>query len=128
MSATLTDVPGSSAVLRGGVVSYALAVKEDVLGVDGALLAAEGAVDGSVARQMAEGARRVLGCGIAVATTGIAGPGGAEPGKPVGTVWLAVASEGGVRAVEHRFEGSREEVREASVGAAFGLLEEALGL
>ena len=128
VSATLTDVPGSSAVLRGGVVSYALAVKEDVLGVDGALLAAEGAVDSSVARQMAEGARRVLGCSIAVATTGIAGPGGAEPGKPVGTVWLAVASEGGVRAVEHRFEGSREEVRTASVAAAFGLLEEALGL
>ncbi len=121
-------MPGSSAVLRGGVVSYALAVKEDVLGVDGALLAAEGAVDGSVARQMAEGARRVLGCSIAVATTGIAGPGGAEPGKPVGTVWLAVASEGGVRAVERRFEGSRDEVRMASVAAAFGLLEEALGL
>ena len=127
VSAALTDVPGSSAVLRGGVVGYALAVKESVLGVDGALLAAQGAVDGAVAEQMAEGARRVLGCDLAVATTGIAGPGGAEPGKPVGTVWVAVATAEGARAERLELEGDRAQVRQASVVEALRLVEEALG-
>lgn len=90
VAAALADVPGASAVLQGGVVAYQNHVKSGVLGVDAALLAERGAVDPEVARQMAAGARRVLGADVGVATTGVAGP---EPhqGKPVGTVFVGLA-------------------------------------
>ena len=83
VSATLTRIPGSSAVVRGGVVSYALGVKHAVLGVDQAILddPAQGAVCAQCARQMAQGATSVLGCDVAISVTGIAGPKGAEPSK-----------------------------------------------
>lgn len=125
----LTAIPGSSAVVRGGVVSYAIGVKRAVLGVDGALLDQVGAVDGQVAAQMAEGARRQLGADVAMSTTGIAGPTGAEPGKPVGTVWVGCSSARGARAAEHVFEGDREQVRLQAALAALGMgLEEARAL
>ena len=95
VAAALTSVPGSSACVRGGVVSYACDVKRDALGVDAGLLESRGAVDADVACQMAQGARERLGADVAVAVTGIAGPGGAEPGKPVGTVWLGLAGAHG---------------------------------
>lgn len=90
VAAAVADVPGASAVLQGGVVAYQNRVKQQVLGVDADLLAARGAVDAETARQMALGARRLLGADIGVATTGVAGP---EPhqGKAVGTVWLGLA-------------------------------------
>lgn len=84
--ATLTGVPSASTVVRGGIVSYATQVKASVLGVDSRLLAERGAVDPDVALAMARGARRVLGCALAVATTGVAGPDPAD-GKRVGTVF-----------------------------------------
>lgn len=122
----LTAVPGSSAVVRGGVTSYALDVKRSVLGVSGDVLDAPGvgAVSEACAAQMAEGARRALGCDVAVSVTGIAGPGGAEPGKPVGTVWMGLATPRGARAVPNLFAGDRAEVRHAAVRRAVALLRE----
>ena len=75
---------------------------------------------------MAEGARRVLGCDVAVSLTGIAGPGGEEPGKPVGTVWMGLSTAAGVRSELHRFDGDRAQVRSAAVGRGLELLCEGL--
>lgn len=101
----LTEVPGASATLLGGVVAYANEFKSAFLGVDAALLAAEGAVSEGVACAMAAGARERSGATVAVATTGIAGPSGATAGKPVGTVWIAMATANGVEAKCYRFAG-----------------------
>ena len=87
----ITLQAGSSAYFKGGIVSYCNEVKHYVLGVSEKDLQAHGAVSQPVVEQMATGAMRVLGCDCAVATSGIAGPGGAVPGKPVGTVWIAAA-------------------------------------
>ncbi len=120
----LTAVPGSSAVVRGGVVSYAIEVKRHLLSVSDEVLDAPGvgAVSSECAAQMAEGARAALGCDIAVSVTGIAGPGGAEPGKPVGTVWMGLATPAGTRTFPHLFDGDRAEVRHAAVVRAVELL------
>lgn len=126
IASALTSVAGSSAVVRGGVVSYAYGVKEDVLHVSGELLAEEGAVNEATARQMAAGAAETLGADVTVAVTGIAGPGGAEPGKPVGTVWLAVCSNGTCTARELHLEGDRELVRLGTVEAALDAFLDAL--
>ncbi|GAB4098795.1 CinA family protein [Sinomonas halotolerans] len=125
VAAALADTAGASAMLRGGVVAYASAVKEHVLGVPGELLASVGSVDPEVARQMALGAQRVLGADYAVATTGVAGP---EPhdGKPVGTVYVAVAGPRGCAAQGHHFAGGRAEVRAAATEAALAALLDAV--
>lgn len=124
----LTDIPGSSAVVRGGIVSYAVAIKESVLGVSPSITndPAVGVVSAECAEAMCMGARRVLGCDLAVSTTGIAGPGGAEPGKPVGTVWFGVASDRGVRSRLRTFSGDRSHVRAQAVDEALSLLLEEL--
>lgn len=93
IASLLTSVPGSSDYFLGGVVSYANAVKQHVLGVSQHDLEQYGAVSKEVVEQMAQGALRVLGCDYAIATSGIAGPGGGSEGKPVGTVWFAVADK-----------------------------------
>ena len=128
VSACLTAVPGSSDVVRGGVVSYAVAVKRAVLGVSREVLddPALGAVSRECAEQMAAGARRVLGCDVAVSVTGIAGPGGAEPGKPVGTVWFGVSSPRGGSSRLELLAGGRGEVRRAAARAAIRLLRQAV--
>lgn len=128
VSGCLTAVPGSSAVVRGGVVSYAVDVKRSVLGVSGEVLDAPGvgAVSGECAEQMAEGARRVLAADVAVSVTGIAGPGGAEPGKPVGTVWFGLATPLGARAQRRVFPGGRADVRHQAVAEAVRLLREGI--
>ena len=122
VTGALTAVPGSSAAVRGGVVSYAAEAKQAVLGVDERAIERDGVVSEPVARQMAEGARERLVADVAVAVTGIAGPGGAEPGKPVGTVWMAVADADGTTAREFRFEGGRAEVRLRTVAEALAAL------
>lgn len=124
ISATLTAVPGSSSTFVGGIASYAFSAKEQLLGVEAARLDAEGAVNDWTATQMACGARKALACDITVAVTGIAGPGGEEPGKPVGTVWTAVASSKGSHARKFEFSGTREEVRIKTVEAALLLMQE----
>ncbi|NHA67799.1 CinA family protein [Phycicoccus flavus] len=123
VTAALTSVPGASAVVRGGVVSYATDVKASVLGVDAGLLAERGAVDPDVARGMAEGVRRLLGATFGVATTGVAGPEPAD-GKPVGEVHVAVAGPAGTRAERRMFSGGREEIRRQTVDAVLLLLGE----
>ncbi|NBI32035.1 CDP-diacylglycerol--glycerol-3-phosphate 3-phosphatidyltransferase [Enterorhabdus sp. P55] len=125
IAGALTAVPGSSAVVRGGVVSYAAEAKRDVLGVSSRALDEAGVVSEPVARQMAEGARERLRADVAVAVTGIAGPGGAEPGKPVGTVWMAVAEAEGSAARLFCFEGDRQAVRLQTVAEALIALRRA---
>ncbi|KIZ14726.1 CinA family protein [Streptomyces natalensis] len=122
VAGALTGVPGASRVLRGSVTAYATDLKRDVLGVDGALLAACGAVDAEVARQMASGVRRVLGADWGVATTGVAGP-DPQDGQPVGTVFVAVEGpdgRGGVRRLA--LDGDRDRIRVDTVQAALALL------
>ena len=114
----LTDVSGSSAVYPGGVISYAYAVKRALLGVVEALLREKGAVCAEVAEQMAEGVRTRMGTDYGVASTGIAGPGTDEFGRPVGLVYLAVADGTGTRVYEHRFSGGRGAVRSRAASAA----------
>jgi len=122
----LTDVAGASAVVRGAVVAYATDLKESVLGVGADVLARPGgAVQGEVAAQMAIGVCRVLGSGVGVATTGVAGP---EPqdGQPVGKVFAAVAVEGLVEVRRLELDGTRAEIRDATVLAALSLLVDQL--
>lgn len=106
----ITSIPGSSAQYMGGVISYSNDVKANVLGVNAADIIAHGAVSEPVARQMAEGASRVAGADCAIATTGIAGPGGGSPEKPVGTVWISAHTPAGTIAKKYRFPGSRTRV------------------
>ena len=119
---SLTDIPGSSDWFGEGFVTYSNRAKRGSLGVPSRMLAAHGAVSGPVVRAMAAGALRRSGSDVAVAVSGIAGPGGAVPGKPVGTVWLCWAwrKPGGVRyaAERRRFRGDREAVRRKTVAAA----------
>lgn len=124
VASALTSVPGSSAAVRGGVVSYAIGVKRSVLGVDGAVLddPSLGAVSSPCACQMAQGAARVLDADVAVSVTGIAGPGGAEPGKPVGTVWFGIHGPHGTRSELHAFQGDRSQVRLQAVWVALSLI------
>ena len=126
ISTALTSIPGSSQAFAGGAVSYAVSVKESVLGVEGALLESEGAVDGRVAMQMAEGAARLTGADVAVSVTGIAGPGGAEAGKPVGTVFIGTCYKGRASAFRWQFNGSREEIREQTALRALQAFEQIL--
>lgn len=122
VAAAITDVPGSSAVFAGGVVSYANAVKRDVLGVKEDTLSSRGAVSPETAAQMAAGALSLLKCDIAVSLTGIAGPGGGSDEKPVGLVWFGLADKTGVRTEKAVFPGDREEVRRRAVVHALGML------
>jgi nicotinamide-nucleotide amidase len=123
--AALAEVPGASAALQGGVVAYQGSVKVSLLGVDPDLLARQGAVNPEVAAQMAAGACAALGADIAVATTGAAGP---EPhdGKPVGTVFVSVASDNVSSVQEFRFDGDRADVRAAASRAALESLYDVL--
>lgn len=122
----LTEVPGSSAAYLGGVVSYADEAKVTLLGVDPGLIAACGAVSDAVARAMAAAARDTLGADYAVSVTGIAGPDGGSPDKPVGTVWFGIAGPDGADAQLRRFPGDRATVRERSVATALDILRRAL--
>ncbi|MET1036274.1 MAG: nicotinamide-nucleotide amidohydrolase family protein [Arthrobacter sp.] len=121
VAAALADVPGSSAVLRGGVVSYHNDVKSGLLAVDPALLATSGSVDAEVARQMAVGARSACGSDLAVSTTGVAGP-AAHDGQDVGTVFIGYAGPAGSGAERLDLTGDRQAIRAASRDAALARL------
>lgn len=108
----LTDVPGSSEYFRGGVVAYSNELKQKLLAVGKMTLKKYGAVSRQTARRMAQGARRRLGADLALAVTGIAGPGGAVPGKPVGLVFLALSGPYGDKVEERRFVGNRRTIKE----------------
>jgi len=118
----LTDVPGSSAVFRGAVVSYSDDAKRSLLGVPADVLEEYGAVSAETAAAMASGARQALGADLAASVTGIAGPGGAVEGKPVGLVYTHVSSPGGEIAARSEFTGGRAAVRTRAAVAALHML------
>lgn len=127
IAARLTDLAGSSAYVQGGVVSYSNSAKSELLGVDPALIAAHGAVSEPVAEAMAAGALARFGADTAVATTGIAGPGGGTEDKPVGTVCFCVrTSDGRMITRTRRLPGDRADVRERSTTVAMHLLRQLL--
>lgn len=125
LCATIVEVPGASDVLRGGVCTYAPDTKVEVLGVSAELIAERGTVNQEVAQQLAAGARRLFGSEVALATTGVAGPGPAE-GHPAGTVYVAIDAPGHQTWIAHQFAGDRQQVRNQSVEAALRLLEDYL--
>ncbi|KLU62127.1 putative competence-damage inducible protein [Peptococcaceae bacterium CEB3] len=127
LGAALTQEPGSSEFYLGGVVSYANAVKEGLLGVKQESLDSVGAVSEEVAREMAEGIRVRTGADLALSTTGIAGPDGATPEKPVGLVYIGLASRKGVQARRFQFYGERESVRQLTVQAALDWVRRQFG-
>jgi nicotinamide-nucleotide amidase len=122
IAAALTDIPGSSAIFTHGFVTYANEAKTQLLGVSPDLLATVGAVSPEVAAAMASGARTRAGANLAVSTTGIAGPDGGSPKKPVGTVWFALASPSGVATYTQIFPGDRAQIRRAATAFALALL------
>ncbi|KQV26694.1 MULTISPECIES: CinA family protein [unclassified Microcella] len=126
----LVDIPGASAVVRGGVVAYATPLKSSLLGVQARLLDARGPVDPDVAAAMAEGVRRAAAvegapADVGLATTGVAGP-DAQDAAPVGLVFVAVADDRGTEVRELRLEGDREAIRAAAAEAVLDLLVERL--
>lgn len=126
LGAALTDMPGSSAWYLGGVVAYDNSLKIRLLGVSPEILASRGAVSAETARAMAQGIQTVSDADFTVSVTGIAGPGGGTPDKPVGLVYIAVAGPAGITVFEHRFAGTRAEIRAAATDAALRHLLDAL--
>ena len=124
--ARITAIPGSSDTYLGGVISYANAVKEDELDVGAALLAEHGAVSEEVARAMAEGVCARLGADVGIAITGVAGPDGGTPEKPVGTTWIAIRANGETRTSKRVFHGDREEIRLRATQGALDMVRRAL--
>jgi len=122
----ITNVAGSSDYFLGGVISYSNAAKEQLLGVTATTLAAYGAVSQAAAQEMAQGVRRLLGAHIGLSVTGIAGPGGGTPDKPVGLVYIGLSAEGQELSRRFVWSGSREENKAASAQAALDLLAEYL--
>jgi PncC family amidohydrolase len=118
IAARLTSIPGASEIFKGSVVCYANEVKRDLLGVPQAILETEGAVSAACAKAMAEGARAALKSDIAVSVTGIAGPAGGTPEKPVGCVFIGLATKDAISAERHLFTGDRAAIRQQAAEAA----------
>jgi PncC family amidohydrolase len=126
VGAALTDLPGSSRWYLGGVVAYSNSLKTQLLGVPPEILSAHGAVSAQTAQAMAKGLGEKSGADVTVAVTGVAGPDGGTPEKPVGLVYLAVASPQGSAVFKHRFAGTRAEIRAAAVESALRHVLDAL--
>lgn len=122
IGAAITAVSGSSAVYKGGIISYTNSVKEQLLGVPREVLQTYGAVSAQTAEHMARGVREKLDSDVAVSVTGLAGPGGDEFGHPVGTVFIGYASETISHVKECHFSGSREDVRNQTIREALRLI------
>jgi len=122
----ITSVSGASAYFLGGVIAYAYEAKERLLGVRHATLYDHGAVSEQTANEMARGARRALQADIGLSVTGIAGPGGGMPGKPVGLTWVAISTRQLERAEKHLWDGDREQNTYDSTQAALELLQRTL--
>lgn len=118
----ITSIPGASVCFKGGVVCYANEVKQALLGVSPTILEIEGAVSETCAQAMAEGARRACQADIGLSVTGIAGPGGATPTKPIGLVFIGVATPEAVSAKKFLFSGDRAAIRQQAADAALQLL------
>ena len=126
LGARLTAIPGSSDVFMGGIIAYDNRVKHDMLDVSDIQLKEHGAVSEPIARAMASGARTRLGTSVGIAITGVAGPGGGTPEKPVGTVWIALDVQGALVARRFSMIGDRDEIRRRSAQAALEMLRGAL--
>ena len=118
----ITDVPGSSTYFLGGVISYAYEAKVDLLGVQWETLNSKGAVSRETVIEMARGARKALNADIAVSVSGIAGPGGSMPGKPVGTTWIGLVTNEGEWARVFQFSGDRVQNKSQAAEAALQML------
>jgi PncC family amidohydrolase len=126
LSYLITGVPGSSDYYRGSVTTYSNEVKINAVGVNENTIRQHGVVSAQVAEEMASGGRKVLGVDICLADTGIAGPGGATPGKPVGLFYLGLSHEGGTCSRKHVFHGDRDQNRKDAAEAALSWLKEFL--
>jgi nicotinamide-nucleotide amidase len=126
ISHLITNISGSSDYFKGSVTSYANETKINIIGVKAATLEKYGAVSPQVAEEMAAGGRKVLAVDVCIADTGIAGPGGATPGKAVGLFYLGLAHKDGVFHRKHEFHGSREENKKSAAEAALQWLNEYL--
>jgi nicotinamide-nucleotide amidase len=122
----ITNFPGSSDVFRGSIVSYSNDIKTNLAGVQKTTLEKYGAVSSQVAAEMAAGGRKALGVDICVADTGIAGPGGATPGKPVGLFYLGLSTKEGTVIQKHLFTGSRDENKQQAAQTALNLVRDYL--
>jgi PncC family amidohydrolase len=122
LGSRITDVPGSSEYFLASVVAYSYEAKADLLGVSWDNLNTKGAVSREIVLEMARGVRNMMKANIAVSVSGIAGPGGGTPEKPVGTTWIGLATDDGEWAQSFQFSGNREENKVASVDAALKLL------
>ncbi len=124
IGAALTAIPGSSAVYKGGIISYCNEVKSGQLGVSASVLREFGAVSTQVAEQMALGAREKLSADVAISVTGLAGPDGDDFGNPVGTVYIGYSDSNGTFSKKFLFSGARESVRAQAAAAALRLILE----
>lgn len=118
----VTNVPGSSEYFLGGVVAYAYEAKVALLGVSWDTLNSKGAVSRETVLEMARGARKALNADVAVSVSGISGPGGGTPEKPVGTTWISLVAEDGAWAKVFQFEGDREQNKASAADAALQIL------
>ena len=128
ISSTITDVPGSSAIFGYGMVTYSNEAKMKILGVKEDTLKQFGAVSKETAYEMAEGLKNVSSADVAVSVTGIAGPGGGSEEKPVGLVYMGIATNEGIFTKKNLFNGDRDEIRKQTVHTALNLIAEKLGL
>jgi len=126
ISHLITNVPGSSDCYKGSITSYSNEVKIKVVGVKEDTLNKYGAVSHQVAEQMAEGGRKLLAADICIADTGIAGPTGATPWKPMGLFYIGLSHQGGTYTQKHEFQGNREENKRSAAEAVLGWLKEYL--
>jgi len=126
ISHLITNAPGSSDYYKGSVTAYSNETKINAVGVKENTINAYGAVSFQVAEEMAEGGRKLLAVDICLADTGIAGPGGATPGKPVGLFYIGLSHPSGTNSREHHFSGNREQNKQSAAEAALGWLREYL--
>ena len=126
ISHLITSVPGSSDYYKGSITAYGNEIKVKVVGVKAATLNRYGAVSSQVAEEMASEGRRVLAVDVCVSDTGIAGPGGATPEKPVGLFYLGLSHQGGTFSQRHVFQGSRQQNQQSAAEAALGWIKEYL--
>jgi PncC family amidohydrolase len=122
----ITNIPGSSDYYLGSVTAYAYEAKERLLGVRHETIVQYGVVSEQTVLEMAQGIRRVLGADVGVSISGIAGPGGGMPGKPVGLVWFGLSTPGGEQAVHYLFHGDRVENKSSAAQTALQLLIDVL--
>jgi len=126
LSHLITNIPGSSDYYKGSITAYSNEIKIKVVGVREDTINKHGAVSAQVVKEMAEGGRKAMGVDICLADTGIAGPGGATHGKPVGLFYIGLSHRGGTESRKHNFSGDREQNKQAAAKAALGWLKEYL--